>query len=622
MSALYGIFRKDGGSVALESLEAMAGAMAHWRRHRDGRYRSGAVGVGHLAFHATPEARHERQPYEHSRVPGLVVAADARIDNRDELFDALGAGPSERVSFSDDRLILEAYERWGEACAQRLIGAFAFVVWDERRRTLFCARDHVGIRPFYYHDGAELFAFASDVKALLALDGVPQRTDEDALIAHYAHAYSYLAERTHFQDIAKLPGAHTLSVTPGGSRKQRYWSPGAAAPARGLDEPAYIGQLRAQLEVAVHCRLRAVEPVGTHLSGGLDSSAVTALASQRLRAEGRPLRHVFSWSPPFDRTAAVPDDERALIEALCRQEDLQCHYTELRPEDYKRYLQRDIRLEPTETLEHELTASESAVGHGIGVVLSGWGGDEGVSNKGVGCFAGLLSAGRWRELGRAWAAARRRGAGAGGLVLRTAEPFLPEVVAQALLERGRFFRDLDARIGGDAPDILRRGRQLLLEARAKGWPKVGVRRNQAARFAFGHLAYRMEAWAHHGASRGIDYRFPLLDRRLLDFAVSVPDTLYGQAGWSRYPMRRAMDDLLPREIAWNPSKREEAKLRAQARALTRGFDLYAAGQRGTMPEHRGAVAPYVLPLVGAVVDWIHRPLLDSAVPAKGDEPDA
>src|SRR4029077_18563520 len=126
----------------------------------------------------TPESLHEKLPVA-SANGGFVITADARIDNRGELIAALGLSDRSGDQITDSALILGAYEKWGDASPERLLGDFAYVIWDRRQRSLFCARDHFGVRTFYYyHSPGRIFAFASEIKALLCLPDVPQRLNE------------------------------------------------------------------------------------------------------------------------------------------------------------------------------------------------------------------------------------------------------------------------------------------------------------------------------------------------------------------------------------------------------------------------------------------------------------
>ena len=166
MSGIIGIHYLDGRPVDRENLTKMVDILAH--RGPDGAdiWVDGCVGLGHRMLWTTPESLIEKLPLENQR-GDLVITADARIDNRDELIAALQINnrPSDKVV--DSELILAAYEKWGEDCPEHLLGDFAFAIWDERRELLFCARDHFGVKPFYYYFANNTFAFGSEIKALL-----------------------------------------------------------------------------------------------------------------------------------------------------------------------------------------------------------------------------------------------------------------------------------------------------------------------------------------------------------------------------------------------------------------------------------------------------------------------
>src|SRR5262245_29134637 len=149
----------------------MVGALAHWVPDCTGTWCNHAVGFGHLALWTTPEAAAEPCPFVQPR-SGIVVVADARIDNRDDLIAALGlAQTADHVG--DHELIARAYEKWGEECVAQLVGDFAFALWDPRRRRLLCARDPMGIRPLYYFADERRFVFGTEIKAILSQPHIP-----------------------------------------------------------------------------------------------------------------------------------------------------------------------------------------------------------------------------------------------------------------------------------------------------------------------------------------------------------------------------------------------------------------------------------------------------------------
>ncbi len=169
MSGIVGIYYINGRPVEGETLGRMVDILAH--RGPDGAdiWCEGNIGLGHRMLWTTPESLMEKQPLV-DRTGNLVLTADARIDNRGELISALRLNDSPVEKITDSALILAAYAEWGNQCPEKLIGDFAFAIWDKRKQVLFCARDHMGVKPFYYYyEPGKFFAFASEIKGLLCL---------------------------------------------------------------------------------------------------------------------------------------------------------------------------------------------------------------------------------------------------------------------------------------------------------------------------------------------------------------------------------------------------------------------------------------------------------------------
>ena len=150
----------------------------------------------------------------------MVITADARIDNRDELLDEFNIHISTKIS--DSELILESYIKWGENCPDKLLGDFVFAIWDYQNNILFCARDHMGIKPFYYYMSDNTFCFASEIKALFKVLKVPKILN-NAKIGEYLISFFDDRQKTFFKDILRLPAANKISVTFDQSFISPYW---------------------------------------------------------------------------------------------------------------------------------------------------------------------------------------------------------------------------------------------------------------------------------------------------------------------------------------------------------------------------------------------------------------
>ena len=570
MDAICGFHLRDGAIRATagegDGLDAMLAALAD--HGEDGaRWVEGPVALGcrRLAVSATGEGRAEAA-LRFDRDAGLVLAADARLDDREALCAALGVPGAERAGLTDGDLILRAWTRWGRDCPDRLLGDFAFAVWDARNRRLFCARDPVGVRPFYYARTPDRFLFASSVEAVLAGPGVSRALDEATVATYLTRGDLWLADRTFFRAVRKLPPGHTLTVEGGAARLDRHWRPERAPKARPATDDVHAEAFLDLYSRAVKDRLRGPDPVGVHLSGGLDSSSVAVLAARALRRRGRPPPLAFSWLPELGGRSPSEDHAReyALINAVCGQEGLRVFHRSPGPEDVIAVLRQDAAFPGVHIHMNEDVVQRCAARRGVRVLLSGWGGDDVVSCSARGYYEHLLLRGHWARL---CAEYRARGKG-----LRR---FLMDVLL--LLAHPNLHISLRRLRRGKDP---RRRRWFIDPAfarRAKPLPKpilrqFSVRYTQLWLLRAGHLGERMEGWAASGARRGIEYRYPLLDRRLLEFALGLPPEQFRRGRWGRWLMRHALgaalpgappdtssDPVLPPEVCWHSDKADPAR---------------------------------------------------------------
>ena len=485
--------------------------------------------------------------------PGLAIAASARLDGEAALCDALGLRPDRRA-LPDSALILRAYARWGRACPEHLLGDFAFALWDAKRGSLFCARDHAGVRPFFYAHTPERFVFASSLDAVLAAPGVSADLDETAVATKLTSGAHPLGARTWYRSVRRLPPGHSLTVERGTARLDRWWRPEDVPPLPAASDAALAEECRAILSEAVRDRVRDTRRVGVHLSGGLDSSAVAVLAARELRRQGRAAPLALAWQPPAgpDFRSAAERAEYGRIEAVRRQEGLRVDYRAPEAGDVVDFLRRDGARNDAEALMQEEPVQRAAADQGVEVLLSGWGGDEGISFNGRGYYRQLARSGQIVKL---WGELRERRqplAARVGAVLRLASPRVA-VVARRRRPGTRSSRN----VSFIHPEFARRVRPLPAQARP---PRSGVRNVQVHLLQTGHLSRRMEGWAAAGARHGIEYRYPLLDRRVLEFALGLPPEQYRRGRERRWLMRWALDPILPPEVCWNPSKEESAGL--------------------------------------------------------------
>ncbi len=302
MSGIYGIYRYDGAPVDPCWLEQMKEAMAYFGPDGGGSMIAEPVGMGHLLMQVNPEDAFERQPISGARGP-MVCAA--RLDNRDALLDIFDIPASDASNVSDGQLVGMTFDRWGgeEACS-RLEGDWAFAAWDRKGRRFFLGRDIFGSAALYYHEGKGFVAFASSLKALLALPGTPKEPDYSRL-AEVLVTWHQSAELTAYKGFRSVIGAHIMTFTSDGRKDdRRFWSPEGRAPLRYRREQEYAEAFLEHYGRAIRSCLRVQRPVAAELSGGRDSGSVVTLAAPVLASQGRELT-AFTSVPCLPPDGAV-----------------------------------------------------------------------------------------------------------------------------------------------------------------------------------------------------------------------------------------------------------------------------------------------------------------------------
>ena len=261
------------------------------------------MGLGHTMLRTTHEAQFERQP---ASLDGrLCITADARIDCREELEKKLeqqGRGAAGRT-VTDSDLILHAYAAWGAECVQHLRGDFAFAIWDARKKLLFCARDHFGVKPFYYSELGELFLFSNTLDCLRQHPGVSAELNDAAIGDFLLFGLNCDVATTTFRDIRRLPAAHAMTISSEGLRIQRYWS----APTEGRIRYRPRGRLRGTFS-----NLTASGRGGPHARGSRRDFAQRRLGFRDNSDNGARARRRSGWicvPTPWSYESSIPDQE-------------------------------------------------------------------------------------------------------------------------------------------------------------------------------------------------------------------------------------------------------------------------------------------------------------------------
>jgi asparagine synthase (glutamine-hydrolysing) len=307
MCGIVAVWRRDGSPCRQADVVAMRDALIHRGPDDAGLYIDGAVGLGHRRLSILDLSVAGHQPM--SNEDGSVwLVFNGEIYNYVELTSVLRARGHTFSSATDSEVILHLYEDEGPLCLKSLNGMFAFVIWDSRTRTIFAARDRIGIKPLYYHLTDSLFACASEAKGVIAHPEIATAVDYQGL-GDYLFAGSPLGHKTLFAGVRQLPPAHMLILSASSVQIKRYWDVAYCYQA-GRTTGQIVADLNDLIDDAVRIHCRSDAPVGCHLSGGLDTSLVSSLAARHIgRMDAFTVR--FGESAFYDETeyaSAVAQD--------------------------------------------------------------------------------------------------------------------------------------------------------------------------------------------------------------------------------------------------------------------------------------------------------------------------
>ena len=468
----------------------------------------------------------------------LTITFNGEIYNFLELRRELESLGHQFQSNSDTEVLLKCYSQWGQDACQRLNGMFAFAIWDSAKQRLFAARDRFGEKPFYYFAKGTTFVFASETKALLRHPAVSSRPNwhavSDYICARPVDGSTY----SFFEELQQLPAAHFMTRERSGRvQMQRYWD---IEPERELhmkDSREYSERLRELFFDAVKIRMRSDVPVGTSLSGGLDSSAIACTMRRFWPAANM---QQCTFSARYDEGGT---DEGKFIEAVVKTTDALNFHVWIRGDDLRDDLDRFLYYHD-EPVAHtsqfaQWKVYELAKKHNVTVLLDGQGADEALGGYHPptfgGYFASMLRRGELIQFSHALSAYHRnygsyiRGLSYCGGVL------LPERIGAMLRERKHGVTNLlrEPTINGyHAPESIPAFRSPLKSV----FHKMLTRTSIPALLRYGDRS---------SAAHSREPRLPFLDHHVVEFLFSVPDSELVGNGLTKALLRQAMDGIIP-----------------------------------------------------------------------------
>jgi len=611
MSGIAGLWNLDNATVDPSVLSAMSGALRH--RGPDGEHRTVAGAAGFAVQHSwiRTEEMGEKQPLI-SVQSGAMIAFDGRLDNRDALLDALELDRT----ISDGRIVLAAYDVWGDHCAGRLLGDFAFAVFDERQRRLLLVRDAIGIRPLYYFHGPQVVAFASEIKAIITHPDVPSRPEEEGIADLMMLGMRPLDRQdvTCFARISAVVPAHAVTVTPDRVIKRRYWDFDTGRAMRlSFDET--VEAFRERFSTAVRRRLRSARPVAVSVSGGLDSSSIFCAADRLVRAGEAPCPSIRGIS--YVGAEGTPADERRFVQAIERHTGASIDQFPIDPHAALHANARDqvqaIEVPFLDTM-WGLTCElhRRATDTGCRVLLLGLWGDQVFFSPAY--LADLASRGRWTEIRRHTREYLRHFGPQETRVLtrRIAFDFVRQFVPRPLvapLKRARL-----ATFGRRRRKPWFSDEFLSRALRFEGQPAtIGSGFHSAYARAI-YLETRSKYHVHcmewnnkSAALNGVEVAFPCLDRDLLELLMAVPGEIQNRGGVPRVQLREAMKGTVP-DVIRNRAGKGDFTAVANS-AVAKAAPLLTAGlTSASLAVQFGYLDPVRLPAeVARVAEYLEGP---------------
>ena len=377
MCGIAGLLHTDAEPVPAVTLRRMTDAIAHRGPDGEGQWVEGSVGLGHrrLAIIDLSAAGHQPMVSADHR---YVLTYNGEVYNYRELRTELEAQGYWFRSATDSEVVLNALSAWGVQALARLNGMFAFALWDRRERRLLLARDRYGIKPLYVCHQGTRFAFASEQKAILAVPGLQRRLDKPALLEYFTFQ-NFFTDRTLLEDMRTLPAGHYALFEPAAPHPRlqltRYWDFDFAEPRENAPAAEYREELGRLFRQAVNRQLVADVEVGSYLSGGMDSGAITAVAA-------RCYPYLKTFTCGFDLSSAsgieLSFDERVKAEAMSARFRTEHYEMVLKAGDMERVLPKLAwhLEEPRVGQSYPNYYAAQLAGKFVKVVMSGAGGDE------------------------------------------------------------------------------------------------------------------------------------------------------------------------------------------------------------------------------------------------------
>ncbi|MFO7844281.1 MAG: asparagine synthase-related protein [Bacteroidales bacterium] len=547
MQSFFGKINLSGDNVLHEDISKALHELTLEKERKQSIHCHGNCGLGVVHFFEKKYLKFEHSVFQ--EYPFLIIG-DCRIDNRESLIKTLNL---KNENIPELELILRCFQKWDKDCPQYLTGDFSFAIWDIEKKELFCARDHFGVKPFNYYIDDKQLLFSTEIRGILSQENLNLSIDRQ-FIADTLSIIKSEHFRSTFKEIRKLPPAHFLHLKNGKLTVARYWE---LKPAETIfnNEKDYLTRFKNLLFQAVRRRLQDPVNYGAELSGGIDSSSITSIVAENVSIK------TFSHVMPEEQIGKIHPfkDEKKYIHLLtdfCNLKD--CYFVTSEKTGITDALINSLSLNKSIVQQNFSVFSDqlyqTAGKQNTRVLLSGFGGDEVVTSKSGSYLSEIINKKTFtKDL-------KEQGYSAFSILFTKLKIRLKNTFPQLT---GIFIRLLKGKKWWVAkyenlavnPAF---NRKQHIKTRYLNYYKA-IRKDHLIdqsieRITHPHVAQRLEYSSLAAKQHGVEYRYPLLDKDLIEFYLSMPPRLKAQNGVLRYAIRQAMEGYLPDEIRWRNDK--------------------------------------------------------------------
>ncbi len=470
--------------------------------------------------------------YYRNEESDILVLLSGSVYNRSDL----PVSVSKSSEVCDPELIAYLFLEEGSAFVNSLNGDFAIFIIRPGHREAFLFRDHIGIRPLAFMMDGERLIFSADIPGLCSSVSFGYPLDRDFFLNYFKYIDH---NKTPDQRVKKLPPGHYVRFSPKGLKEEKYWFPEVIKTEKGLSYDSMISDLSRLLQDAVRIRCDNRFVAGAHVSGGLDSGIVSAFA--RREFGGQESFNGFSWSPGEVEVPDNDSDERELVRKSCEKAGIEPHFSQMNRHSYEHYISNSYNNQGS-FIEDEI--SDKAVTLGVNLLFSGWGGDEFISTGHSGIDLDLLR----------------------GLRLRTFFHRNPVNTPRKFARRFLFYvlypalNILDPRAAGSLRREVRYLKAAFKRSDRQAISNFFFHRSRRGMhlkvLRFSGLPARCECWHRMGFMKGLEYRYPLLDKRIVEYMLKVPSENLCRTSFFRPLLRDIGRGVLADEVLANESKND------------------------------------------------------------------